>query len=222
VPSGPWPARSVPGLGNFAPERFAGLRAFVLRSVTRLDNVRGRAGQYAHQGFTSLKVAVLRSGEPPLVLRTPMFHRFLGFSPAGYICESTRRAGYEPISSVLLEYRVCPVRTRTHSACFILGGFCMFKLKAGALIIACVFSLSVLLSGCKPVAAEAGAFGGVYAPEGMGLQLSENLSSDSSSDSSSEDSSGSSSEESQPDPPAPAPVQPITQPVLEDPKFKPT
>ncbi len=98
----------------------------------------------------------------------------------------------------------------------------MFKLKAGALIIACVFSLSVLLSGCKPVAAEAGAFGGVYAPEGMGLQLSENLSSDSSSDSSSEDSSESSSEESQPDPPAPAPVQPITQPVLEDPKFKPT
>ncbi len=98
----------------------------------------------------------------------------------------------------------------------------MFKLKAGVLIVVCIFSLSVLLSGCKPVAAEAGAFGGVYTPEGMGVQLSENLSSDSSSDSSSEESSDSSSDEPQPDPPAPAPVQPITQPVLEDPKFKPT
>ena len=90
----------------------------------------------------------------------------------------------------------------------------MFKLKAKVLVLACVFSLSVL-SGCTPVADEVSTFARTYTPKGIGMRLAENLSSDSSS---SVDSSGS----SQSDPPAPAPVQPITGKVTEDPIFKPT
>ena len=93
----------------------------------------------------------------------------------------------------------------------------MFKLKAGALAVACVFFLSVL-SGCTPVAEEASTFARVYTPRGLGMQVADSLSSSSSESERSQ----SSSEESEGEPPAPAPEQPITGKVTEDPIFKPT